>query len=110
MKAIILAAGIGSRFNKMTETTPKCLIKIGEKTILENQIEILKSQGIDDILVVIGNQGDCWTKENHERLEAIHNSPVTPHEIMMDADKMLVPVVGTARQNATADLMLDMCR
>jgi len=29
---------------------------------------------------------------------------------MMDADKMLVPVVGTARQNATADLMLDMCR
>jgi hypothetical protein len=34
----------------------------------------------------------------------------TPHEIMMEADKMLVPVVGTARQNATADLMLDMCR
>lgn len=29
---------------------------------------------------------------------------------MMDADKMLVPVVGTARQNATDDLMLDMCR
>ncbi len=74
MKAIILAAGIGSRLGEIGKNTPKCLIEIAGKTLLERQIEILNSSGIqsEDILVVIGSQGDVWTKDNHEKVKLIH--------------------------------------
>ena len=42
MKAIILAAGRGSRINHITKYKPKALIKFKKKTLLQNQIEIFK--------------------------------------------------------------------
>ena len=49
MKAVILAGGLGSRLRPFTETIPKPLLPIGEKAILEIQIERLKSFGFDEI-------------------------------------------------------------
>ena len=54
MKAIILAAGRSSRLYPITKNCPKCLLKIGKKTIIEYQIDWLRKCGIDDILVVHG--------------------------------------------------------
>lgn len=54
MKAIILAAGIGTRMGEISKNTPKCLIKVGNKSIIEYQIEALKFNNINDISVVIG--------------------------------------------------------
>ncbi|MBL7068246.1 MAG: phosphocholine cytidylyltransferase family protein [Candidatus Omnitrophica bacterium] len=54
MKAIILAAGRGSRLSKFTQDKPKCLNSIGRKSILERQIETLKSSGVDEIVAVSG--------------------------------------------------------
>ena len=51
MRAMILAAGIGSRLKELTKNSPKALIKIKEKTLLEIVIEKLKSQGIHDIVI-----------------------------------------------------------
>ena len=58
MKAIILAAGVGSRLGDIIKTTPKCLIKIGSKVIAEYQIEALTSNNITDISIVIGYQAE----------------------------------------------------
>ncbi len=58
MKAIILAAGVGSRLGDAIKSTPKCLIKIGKKTIIEYQIEALKLNNINDISIVIGHHAD----------------------------------------------------
>lgn len=58
MKAIILAAGIGSRLGDVTKTTPKCLINIGGKIIAEYQIEALNANNITDISIVIGHQAE----------------------------------------------------
>ncbi len=58
MKAVILAAGIGTRMPEITRGRPKCLIEIGEKTILERQIEILRKNSIEKIYVVIGYKAD----------------------------------------------------
>jgi len=51
MKAIILAGGLGARLKPFTEAIPKPLLPIGEKAVLEIQIERLKSHGFDEIFV-----------------------------------------------------------
>ncbi len=58
MRAIILAAGKGSRLNGSTEETPKCLVKVGGVTLIDRQIAVLQDAGIDDITVVVGCQSE----------------------------------------------------
>ena len=58
MRAIILAAGKGSRLNGSTEETPKCLVTVGGVSLIERQITVLQDAGIDDITVVVGCQAD----------------------------------------------------
>jgi choline kinase len=54
MKAILLAAGLGSRLAEHTRTTPKCLLPIGHTTVLEHTLGGLLAAGIDEIVVVTG--------------------------------------------------------
>jgi choline kinase len=58
MKAVILAAGMASRLRPKTLDTPKCLLKIGNRTILERTIENLVVNSITDILIVTGFLGN----------------------------------------------------
>lgn len=51
MKAIILAGGLGTRLKPFTEVIPKPLLPIGEKAVLEIQIEHLKQHGFDEIFL-----------------------------------------------------------
>ena len=55
MKAIILAAGIGNRLKPVTEKTPKCLIEINGKSIIERMLDSIVAAGIEDIYIVIGH-------------------------------------------------------
>lgn len=54
MKAIILAAGMASRLRPLTENKPKCLLKVGEKCLLQRSIDALASDGIRDFVIVTG--------------------------------------------------------
>ena len=54
MKAIILAAGVGSRIRPMTDDCPKTLLKIGEVTILERMLTNIQACGINDVIFVLG--------------------------------------------------------
>ena len=54
MKAIILAAGAAQRLRPYTDNTPKCLITVGPKTILENQLDAIRSVGIKEVIIVVG--------------------------------------------------------
>ena len=54
MKAVILAAGIASRLRPLTNNTPKCLLKVGSKNILELTIENLIANKIFEIVIVTG--------------------------------------------------------
>ena len=54
MKAIILAAGAAQRLRPYTDNTPKCLIMVGAKTILEHQLDAIKSVGIKEVIIVVG--------------------------------------------------------
>lgn len=54
MKALILAAGTASRLRPLTEKTPKCLLRIGEKCLLERAIDALLANGITELVIVTG--------------------------------------------------------
>ncbi|MDX2152140.1 MAG: phosphocholine cytidylyltransferase family protein [Bryobacteraceae bacterium] len=66
MKAVILAAGRGTRIDEVTHGLPKCLIKFGDRTILDSQIEGLTAAGISDISIVVGHNATRIV--NHVRL------------------------------------------
>ncbi len=58
MKAIILAAGMGTRLGKYTEDLPKCMLTFDGKPLIERQVETLRSAGITDISIVRGYKSE----------------------------------------------------
>lgn len=54
MRAILLAAGMGTRLRPLTLDTPKSLIKVNGMPLAERQIQFLKEKGIDEIIIVTG--------------------------------------------------------
>jgi NDP-sugar pyrophosphorylase family protein len=58
MKAVILAGGLGTRLKPFTEVIPKPLLPIGEKAVLEIQIEHLKQHGFDEIYLATNYKSD----------------------------------------------------
>jgi len=58
MKAMIFAAGLGTRLRPLTDTTPKALIPVNGKPMLENVIMKLKAAGFDQIVINIHHLGE----------------------------------------------------
>lgn len=58
MRAMILAAGLGTRLKPITNNTPKALVKVGSSSLLEICIKNLKSQGISDIIINVHHFAD----------------------------------------------------
>lgn len=58
LDAVIMAGGRGSRLAPLTDTVPKPLLKIGDKPIIEHNIDNLQRYGIDDIWISIKYLGD----------------------------------------------------
>ena len=54
MKAIILAAGRGSRMRNLTDEQPKCLVELRGTALLDQQLEALSAAGITEISIVTG--------------------------------------------------------
>jgi choline kinase len=53
-KAIIIAAGMGSRLKPLTDEVPKCMLYFKGKTLLEHQLEVFKAYNIENIVVIKG--------------------------------------------------------
>ncbi|EHR79491.1 CDP-alcohol phosphatidyltransferase [Thermococcus litoralis DSM 5473] len=52
MKAVILAAGLGTRMGKLSKETPKGLIKVAGREILYRTMKILEMEGIDEFVII----------------------------------------------------------
>ena len=58
MIGVILAAGMAKRLRPLTDTKPKCLLKVGERTLLERTVRAMQQAGISDFVVVTGYRAD----------------------------------------------------
>jgi MurNAc alpha-1-phosphate uridylyltransferase len=58
MRAMILAAGRGTRMASLTQTTPKPLLELGNESLLERQLGRLGAAGIRDVVVNLSYRGD----------------------------------------------------
>ena len=55
VQAVIMAGGKGTRLFPLTENTPKPLIALFDRPLLEHQIELLRQDGIRDIILTVGH-------------------------------------------------------
>ena len=58
MIGVILAAGMARRLRPLTDTQPKCLLKVGERTLLERTVDAQLAAGINELVVVTGYRGE----------------------------------------------------
>ncbi len=81
MQAVILAAGLGTRMGKLTKNTPKPMLKILGKNLLELKINNLPKE-VDEVILVVGYKGDVikkYFKEsfNGKKITYIEDSTLT---------------------------------
>ena len=77
MKAIVIAAGEGSRMGKLTKNIPKPLVLINGKSIIERQLSILKQNGILDIIIITGPHHE---KFNFEKIRYVRDENFLEHD------------------------------
>lgn len=58
MKVVIMAGGRGTRITSVASDIPKPMIKIGDKPVLEHELECLRSQGFTDIIITVSHLGN----------------------------------------------------
>lgn len=58
MKTVIMAGGRGTRISSIARDIPKPMIKIGDKPVLEHEINCLKEQGFTDLIITVSHLGD----------------------------------------------------
>lgn len=82
-KAVILAAGLGSRLRPFTNDIPKCLLRINSRVILEHQIENLNKFGIKEITMVVGYKADevkNFVREQSWNINLVNNNSYSNSE------------------------------
>ncbi|HZP37720.1 MAG TPA: phosphocholine cytidylyltransferase family protein [Methylomirabilota bacterium] len=72
-KAVILGAGAGSRLGALTATTPKCLLPIDGRTLLDRELDALAAVGITDVTVVVGHMADRVIEHVGSRCRIVRN-------------------------------------
>lgn len=103
MKAMIFAAGLGSRLKPLTDTRPKALITVGGKTMLEHIILKLKAAGFDEIVINVHH----FSNQILAFLEANQNFGIDIQ--ISDETDCLLDTGGGLKEHTTYYIILRIC-
>ncbi len=70
---MLLAAGRGTRVGALTAETPKCLLEVNGRALLDRQLEALADAGIEDVTVVAGFMADAVVRHVAKRCRVVVN-------------------------------------
>ena len=79
MKAIVIAAGVGNRMGSLTLDRPKCLLPVGQDTLLSNLVGHFRRSGIEEIAVVTGYLAE---RVDYPGLTYFHNDEFRDNNIL----------------------------
>jgi L-glutamine-phosphate cytidylyltransferase len=74
MKAIIMAAGVGSRLLDLSQNRPKCLIVADGQSLISRSVDLLRGRGITDISVVTGFKSEAIRSNLNQPVNYFHNA------------------------------------
>ena len=94
MKAIIIAAGSAKRLGGETKELPKGLLDINGKSLLERQIEILRNNGIQEIIIITGPHKE---KFKFDKIKYIEDLEYEKHDVLLS--------LMAAKNEMTGDLI-----
>jgi choline kinase len=117
-KAIILAAGVGSRLRPLTNDRPKCLLEVGGRTLLDRQVQTLARLGVTDFVAVVGYYGDLIRRhlgyraryidnERYERTNSLYSLWLARDELVsaaliLNSDVLAAPTLFARLLNSAA--------
>ena len=87
MNAIIIAAGSGKRISNKVKNTPKSMVKVNGRPIIEHQLSVLNKAGINEIYVITGPHSE---KFNIKNVKYVKDEQSEKHDIggsLMEAKK-----------------------
>ena len=79
MKALILAAGVSRRLYPQTYNTPKCLLEVGGKPIINYQLEALSELGVNDITMIVGYHREMLVESVEKNFPEINFKFIVNH-------------------------------
>jgi mannose-1-phosphate guanylyltransferase len=91
MRAFLLAAGLGTRLRPITDTTPKCLVEIGDRPMLDIWLDALAKAGVHEVLVN--------THHLAAQVEAHVARRSTPPVVRLSHEPVLLGSAGTLLAN-----------
>ena len=81
MIGVILAAGMAKRLRPLTDKMPKCLLIVGERTLLERTVDAMRQCGITELVVVTGYKAEMikdflesFDPQGNLRFTYLHNA------------------------------------
>ena len=90
MKAMVLAAGLGTRLGTLTRNMPKCLMEVGDKPILQYVLRRLVEAGVTSTVINLYHRGELI--EEH-----LANHPVPGLQINFSREPQLLGTGGALR-------------
>jgi len=84
MKAMVLAAGLGTRLRPLTNDRPKALVDVGGKTLLEHTLTNLRSFGIHDVIINVHHFADLVVDYLREHDDFGMEIAISREEVLLD--------------------------
>lgn len=107
MKAMLLAAGLGSRMGELTRKTPKPLLQIGRQSLIEHQLEKIQESGIDNVIINVSHLGEqiqSHLQDSHSHLKfSVEHKPLETAGGIIKA----LPLLGDTFLVSNSDIWCD---